>query len=75
MRLFQRDGKPLESINGLFRSLCRHAYVPKKVETPRELQKLYRETQRGIEENVRPFVEQSYDWLLESEQVVAGWKQ
>lgn len=70
-----RDGKPLKSINELFRSLCRHAHVPEKIGTPRELQKLCRETQRGIEENVRLLMEQSYDRLLESEQVLAGWKQ
>lgn len=68
-----RAGKPLKSINELFRSLCRQAYVPENIGTPRELQKLYRETQHSIEENARLLIEQSYDRLLESEQILAGW--
>ena len=68
-------GKPIRrtAVTDNIRHLCRDAQVPPEKGTPRCLQQMYRETQESILKNIRQLMQQTYDHLLESEQVTAGW--
>jgi len=70
-----RTGKPLRRsyVNAELRRLCGEAKVPEEKGNPRCLRRLYFKTQQEIEENVRAQVEQSYDRMLEREQLNIGW--
>ena len=54
-------------------SLSRDAQVEKSKCTPRCLQKLYQDTLARISENIRQLAEQSYEKMLDLEQLVVGW--
>lgn len=62
-------------VTKLIQSLCRDARVSEEKATPRCLKKLYQATQTGIRGNLSLLVEQAHDRLLETEQLVVGWKQ
>jgi len=57
----------------LTQSLCEEARVEKEKLSPRCLRKLYRATQEGIERSLAIIAEQSYERLLEKEQLTVGW--
>ena len=42
---------------------------------PRCLWKMYQETCRGIRANIAVLIEQSYQKILEDEQLAMGWKE
>ena len=57
------------------RALAKGAGVSPEKANPRCLQKLCRETLTGIEREIARLVEQSYEHLLETEQLTIGWDQ
>ena len=69
------NGKPIPRtmVTYLTQSLCEEARVEKEKLSPRCLRKLYRTTQEGIERSLAIIVEQSYERLLEKEQLTVGW--
>lgn len=72
-----KNGNTIQRTNvtKLIQSLCRDARVEEKKANPRCLKKLYQATQAGIRANLSLLMEQTYDRLLETEQLVIGWKQ
>ena len=71
-----RNGKALirTTVTGLTQSLCEEARVEKEKASPRCLKKLYQSTQDGIMESMSVLMEQTYDRLLETEQLTIGWE-
>lgn len=71
-----RNGKPINrtTVTGAIQCLARDARVPKEKCNPRCLCKLYQATMSGIEASVRLLVEQTYERLLEQEQLATGWR-
>lgn len=69
-------GKPVDrsNVNHSIRRLSREARVPEEKANPRCLWKMYRSTQEGIEANVAVLIEQTYERMLEQEQLVVGWE-
>lgn len=63
------------NVTKLIQSLCQDARVDEKKATPRCLKKLYQATQASIQANLSLLMEQTYDRLLETEQLAIGWKQ
>jgi hypothetical protein len=61
-------------VTGLTQSLCEEARVEKEKASPRCLKKLYQSTQDGIMESMSVLMEQTYDRLLETEQLTIGWE-
>lgn len=72
-----KNGNTIQRTNvtKLIQSLCQDAQVDEKKANPRCLKKLYQATQAGIRANLSLLMEQTYDRLLETEQLVIGWKQ
>lgn len=62
------------NITKLIQNLCKDAQVDEKKATPRCLKKLYQATQASIQASFSLLMEQTYDRLLETEQLVIGWK-
>jgi len=62
------------NVTKLIQNLCQDARVDEKKATPRCLKKLYQATQASIQANLSLLMEQTYDRLLETEQLVIGWK-
>ena len=71
-----RNGSPLNRsmVTHLTRSLCEDARVSKEKANPRCLRKLCQTTREGIRQNLALIVEQSYERMLETEQLSIGWK-
>ena len=72
-----RNGKPMNRTNvtGTVQALCRDARVAEEKGNPRCLRRLYQNTQAGIQSNIALLVEQAHDRLLETEQLVIGWRE
>lgn len=70
-----RTGQPMNRANVTesIRRLCREARVEEGKGNPRCLRRLCLDTQEGIRRNLELLAEQSYDRLLEAEQVTVGW--
>ena len=70
-----REGEPMPrtSVNYFISSVSRDARVPEEKATPRCLWKMYQETCQEIRANVAVLIEQSYQRMLEEEQLVMGW--
>ena len=68
-------GKPLRRTNvaDSIRRLCHDAQVPEEKGNPRCLQQMYRNTQARILQNISQLVQQTYNHLLENEQLAVGW--
>ena len=68
-------GKPLRRTNvaDSIRHLCHDARVPPAKGSPRCLQRMYRSTQERILQNINQLVQQTYNHLLENEQLAVGW--
>ncbi len=62
------------NVTKLIQGLCQDARVDEKKATPRCLKKLYQATQASIQANLSLLMEQTYDRLLETEQLVIGWE-
>jgi hypothetical protein len=71
-----RNGKTLirTTVTGLTQSVCEEARVDKEKASPRSLRRLYQATQDGILESMSLLMEQTYDRLLETEQLTIGWE-
>ena len=61
------------NINVRLRALSRDARVAPEKCNPRCLRKLYLATQAEVERGVRLLAEQSYERMLDTEQLAAGW--
>lgn len=72
-----RNGKALNrtAVTGTIQALARDARVLPEKCNPRCLRKLYQSTMSGIEASVRLLVEQTYERLLEQEQLTVGWEE
>ena len=70
-----REGEPMPrtSVNYFISSVSRDARVSEEKATPRCLWKMYQETCQEIRSNVAVLIEQSYQRMLEEEQLVMGW--
>ena len=68
-------GKPLRRTNvaDSIRRLCHDAQVPEEKGNPRCLQQMYRSTQAHILQTISQLVQQTYNHLLENEQLAVGW--
>ena len=71
-----QSGKPVyrTNVSNEIRALSRAAQVPGEKCNPRCLRKLYLTTRGQIQQTVSRLMEQTYDQLLEAEQMVIGWK-
>lgn len=71
-----QDGAPMSrtSVNYCINSVSHEARVPEEKANPRCLWKMYQETCRRIRCNVDVLVEQSYQRMMEEEQLLTGWK-
>lgn len=71
-----RNGKVLNrtAVTAMIQALARDARVPPEKCNPRCLRKLYQSTMAGIEASVHLLVEQTYEHLLEQEQLTVGWE-
>lgn len=72
-----KSGAPIgrNNITKMIQRLCQDARVSEESATPRCLRKLYQATQASIHGNLSLLVEQAHDRLLETEQLVIGWRQ
>lgn len=70
-----RNGKEIwrTTVTGEIQGIAHNAGVPPEKCNPRCLRKLYLTTMAGIEASVHPLVEQTYERLLEQEQLTVGW--
>ena len=70
-----RNGRPVRrtQISMEIRSLSQPARVTEEKCNPRCLRKLYQATQAEIDRSVRLLAEQSYERMLDTEQLTAGW--
>ena len=62
------------SVNYFINIVCHDAQVAEEKANPRCLWKMYQETCRVIRSNVAVLIEQSYQRILEDEQLAMGWK-
>ena len=71
-----RNGRPLRrtQVTAEIRALCQDARVDEEKGNPRSLRKLHKTTLDNTERSVRRLVEQSYERMLETEQLSAGWE-
>lgn len=71
------EGAPMarSSVNYFINIVCHDARVAKEKANPRCLWKMYQETCRGIRANIAVLIEQSYQKILEDEQLVMGWNE
>lgn len=71
-----RSGRPMRrtQVTGEIQALCRDARVEESRASPRGLRRLYQRTWAEMEETVRQLAEQSYQRMLETEQLSAGWE-
>ena len=71
-----RSGRAMRrtQVTGEIRALCRAARVEESKGSPRCLRRLCQDTLEEIEESVRLLAEKSYEHLLETEQLSAGWE-
>jgi len=71
-----RKGFPLNRsmVTHWTQSLCEEAQVSKEKANPRCLRKLCQTTREGIRQNLALIVEQSYERILETEQLSIGWE-
>ena len=73
--LTQSGRTPARSrVSDTLRALCRLAQVPEEKGNPRCLRRFYHSTMAEVEERVRRLAEQTYDWMLETEQAALGWE-
>lgn len=72
-----RNGKSLNrtSVTGSIQSLSQDARVSPEKCNPRCLRKLYQATQERIRADIALLVEQTYERLLEQEQITIGWEE
>lgn len=72
-----RNGKLMSrsSVFSMIRGLSREARVPEEKCTPRCLQKLWRSTREQLQANIARMMEQTYERLLETEQLTVGWQE
>lgn len=72
-----RKGTPLgrTNISDAIRSLCRDARVSPEKGNPRCLRRLCLETREAIRADLAALAEQTYDRLLEQEQLSVGWEE
>lgn len=70
------DGMPMarSSVNYLINTVSHDAQVAEEKANPRCLWKMYQATCQGIWSNVYVLVEQSYQRILEEEQMMMGWE-
>lgn len=70
-----RNGKAMSrtQVTAEIQSLCRDARVDEAKGNPRCLRKLCQATRAEIARSVRLLVEQSYERMLDTEQLTAGW--
>ena len=70
------EGVPIarSSVNYFINIVCHDAQVEAEKANPRCLWKMYQETCQGIRANVAVLIEQSYQRMLEDEQLSMGWK-
>ena len=70
-----RNGKGMSrtQVTEEIQTLCHDARVEEEKGTPRCLRKLYLATQAEVERGVRLLAEQSYERMLDTEQLAAGW--
>ena len=70
-----RNGKGMSrtQVTEEIQTLCHDARVEEEEGTPRCLRKLYLATQAEVERGVRLLAEQSYERMLDTEQLAAGW--
>lgn len=70
------EGAPMarSSVNYFINIVCHDAQVAEEKANPRCLWKMYQETCRVIRSNVAVLIEQSYQRILEDEQLAMGWK-
>lgn len=70
-----RDGKPIgrNNITRMVQSVSRDARVAEEKATPRCLKKLYQATWAAIQSDIARLVEQTYDRLMETEQLSIAW--
>lgn len=71
-----RKGSPLNRsmVTHWTQSLCEDAKVSREKANPRCLRKLCQATRESIRQNLALLVEQSYERMLETEQLSIGWK-
>ena len=62
-------------VTGEIQALCHDARVDERKGNPRCLRKLYQAAQAEIDRSVRLLAEQSYERLLDTEQLAVGWKE
>lgn len=72
-----RTGQVLSrgSVNSMIQALARDARVPAEKCNPRCLRKLYQETQADIRGGIERLVQETYDRLLETEQLAVAWRE
>lgn len=72
-----KGGRPLDRTNltMAMKQLCQTALVAEEKATPRCLRKLCLDTQNEILGKIRRLAEQSYDHLLETEELTVGWNE
>ena len=70
-----RNGKGMSrtQVTEEIQTLCHDARVEEEKGTPRCLRKLYLATRAEVERGVRLLAEQSYERMLDTEQLAAGW--
>lgn len=70
------EGTPMSrsSVNYCINVVCHDARVAVEKANPRCLWKMYQETCRELRANVAVLIEQSYQRILEDEQLAMGWK-
>lgn len=77
-QLFQaKNGRPLHRsvVWNSIHSLCRDARVDEEKATPRCLRKLYQTTQAGIRASLAVLLDQSFERLIDTEQLAIGWQE
>ena len=70
-----RRGKPLSrsAIHRCVSSVSREARVKPEKANPRCLWKMYQNTQDGIQANINVLIQQTYEHMMEEEQLSIGW--
>lgn len=72
-----RDGGPMvrSSIWYCVNSMSRDARVAEEKVNPRSLWRMYCDTWKGIEASVRALMDQTYERMLDEEQLTVGWEE
>lgn len=72
-----RNGRRMSrsAVFSMIRGLSREAHVGEEKCTPRCLQKLWRTTRDQLQANIARMMEQTYERLLETEQLTVGWEE